>query len=233
MSKKIVALIVILLIVVVGVVATLLLQGNSNNENQSEENRNLIAETEDTQNNETINNVNTESNETETDTDTETDTQNGKALIVYFSQSGNTQTVANFIHEAVGGDIVRLETVKTYSSNYNDLLDEAQEEQRNNARPELKTKIENIEEYDTIFLGYPNWWGDMPMPLYTFLEEYDLSGKTIAPFVTSGGSGFSNTIRTIREYEPNANVVEGLSISGSSAGSSQDEVEEWTSSLGF
>ncbi len=231
MSKKIVALIVILLIIVVGVVSAVLLQGNSSNENQNEENRNLVAETEDTQNNETINNVNTESNET--DTDAEADTQNGKALIVYFSQSGNTQTVANFIHEAVGGDVVRLKTVKTYSSNYNDLLDEAQEEQRNNARPELKTKIDNIEEYDTIFLGYPNWWGDMPMPLYTFLEEYDLSEKTIAPFVTSGGSGFSNTIRTIREYEPNANVVEGLSISGSSAGSSQDEVEEWTSSLGF
>lgn len=231
MSKKIVALIVILLIIVVGVVVVMLLQRNSNNENQNEENRNLVAETEDTQNNETINNVNTESNEI--DTDAETDTQNGKALIVYFSQSGNTQTVANFIHEAVEGDIVRLETVKTYSSNYNNLLDEAQEEQRNNARPELKTKIDNIEEYDTIFLGYPNWWGDMPMPLYTFLEEYDLSGKTIAPFVTSGGSGFSNTIRTIREYEPNANVVEGLSISGSSAGSSQDEVEEWTNGLGF
>ena len=144
MSKKIVALIVILLIIVVGVVSAVLLQGNSSNENQNEENRNLVAETEDTQNNETINNVNTESNET--DTDAEADTQNGKALIVYFSQSGNTQTVANFIHEAVGGDVVRLKTVKTYSSNYNDLLDEAQEEQRNNARPELKTKIDNIEE---------------------------------------------------------------------------------------
>ena len=223
MSKKIVALIVILLIIVVGVAAAVLLQGNSNNENQNVGNRNLVAETENTQNNETINNVDTEENET----------QNGKTLILYFSQSGNTQTVANFIHKAVGGDIVRLETVKTYSSNYNDLLDEAQEEQRNNARPELKTKIENIEEYDTIFLGYPNWWGDMPMPVYTFLEEYDLSGKTIAPFVTSGGSGFSNTISTIKENEPNANVVEGLSISGSSAGNSQDEVEEWTNSLGF
>lgn len=208
MSKKIVALIIFVLIIIVGVVAIILLQVNSNN-----------------QKNEVINNLNTEGSKTEI--------QNGKTLILYFSQSGNTQKVANFIHEAVGGDIVRLETVKTYSSNYNDLLDEAQEEQRNNARPELKTKIDNIEEYSTIFLGYPNWWGDMPMPLYTFLEEYDLSGKTIAPFVTSGGSGFSNTISTIRENEPNANIVDGLSINGSSASKSQDEVEEWTNNLGF
>lgn len=208
MSKKIVALIIFVLIIIVGVVAIILLQVNSNN-----------------QKNEVINNLNTEGSKTEI--------QNGKTLILYFSQSGNTQKVANFIHEAVGGDIVRLETVKTYSSNYNNLLDEAQEEQRNNARPELKTKIDNIEEYSTIFLGYPNWWGDMPMPLYTFLEEYDLSGKTIAPFVTSGGSGFSNTISTIRENEPNANIVDGLSINGSSASKSQDEVEEWTNNLGF
>lgn len=208
MSKKIVALIIFVLIIIVGVVAIILLQVNSNN-----------------QKNEVINNLNTEGSKTEI--------QNGKTLILYFSQSGNTQKVANFIHEAVGGDIVRLETVKTYSDSYNDLLDEAQEEQRNNARPELKTKIDNIEEYSTIFLGYPNWWGDMPMPLYTFLEEYDLSGKTIAPFVTSGGSGFSNTISTIRENEPNANIVDGLSINGSSASKSQDEVEEWTNNLGF
>lgn len=225
MDKKIVALIVGLLIIVIGVFATMLLQGNDSNQNKNEENRNLVAETNNVQNKETINNVSTEGSNTET--------QNGKTLILYFSQSGNTQTVANFIHEAVGGDILRLETVKTYSSNYNDLLDEAQEEQNNNARPELKTKIDNIEEYSTIFLGYPNWWGDMPMPLYTFLEEYDLSGKTIAPFVTSGGSGFSNTISTIREKEPNANVVKGLSISGSSAENSQDEVEEWINNLGF
>lgn len=225
MDKKIVALIVVLLIIVIGVFATVLLQGNDSNQNKNEGNRNLVAETNNVQNKETINNVSTEGSNTET--------QNGKTLILYFSQSGNTQTVANFIHEAVGGDILRLETVKTYSSNYNDLLDEAQEEQNNNARPELKTKIDNIEEYSTIFLGYPNWWGDMPMPLYTFLEEYDLSGKTIAPFVTSGGSGFSNTISTIREKEPNANVVKGLSISGSSAENSQDEVEEWINNLGF
>lgn len=225
MDKKIVALIVVLLIIVIGVFATVLLQGNDSNQNKNEENRNLVAETNNVQNKETINNVSTEGSNTET--------QNGKTLILYFSQSGNTQTVANFIHEAVGGDILRLETVKTYSSNYNDLLDEAQEEQNNNARPELKTKIDNIEEYSTIFLGYPNWWGDMPMALYTFLEEYDLSGKTIAPFVTSGGSGFSNTISTIREKEPNANVVKGLSISGSSAENSQDEVEEWINNLGF
>lgn len=98
----------------------------------------------------------------------------GNTLILYFSMSGNTETVANYIHEEIGGDIVKLETVQTYPEDYDELVDYAREEQRDNARPELETTIENIEQYDTIFLGYPNWWGDMPMPIYSFLDQYDL-----------------------------------------------------------
>lgn len=94
----------------------------------------------------------------------------GNTLILYFSMSGNTETVANYIHEEIGGDIVKLETVQTYPEDYDELVDYAREEQRDNARPELETAIENIEQYDTIFLGYPNWWGDMPMPIYSFLD---------------------------------------------------------------
>lgn len=156
----------------------------------------------------------------------------GKSLILYFSISGNTETVANFIHDEVGGDILKLETVKTYKSDYDDLIDEAQEEQEKNERPELKTKI-NIAEYDIIFLGYPNWWGDMPMPLYTFLDDYDLSGKTIAPFITHGGSGLSATPTKIKKEEPNATVTEGLAVSGSNAKNSKSTVKDWLSKIGY
>lgn len=157
----------------------------------------------------------------------------GRTLIVYFSHTGNTENVANFIHEEVGGDIVKLEPVNAYTEDYDTLLDVAQEEQQSNARPELTTTIDNIDEYDTIFLGYPIWWGDCPMAIYTFLDKYDLSGKTIAPFCTSGGSGLSGTPRSIQSEEPNATVTEGLSVSDSRSSNSQSAVQSWLSEIGF
>ena len=228
MNSKVIALIVVIVILVIAGIAIALWM-NPNNQ----EGNNLAQGTENTAAGETVTQANAQ-DDAQVNAQDDTQTEEGsKTLIVYFSMSENTQTVANFIHEAIGGDIIRLETEQTYPSDYNELLDVAQEEQSNNARPALKTKIDNINEYDTIFLGYPNWWGDMPMPIYTFLDNYDLSGKTIAPFVTSGGSGFSGTIETIKEAEPNANVTEGLSINGSSAESSQSSVNEWVSNLGF
>lgn len=161
------------------------------------------------------------------------DLEAGNVLIVYFSETGNTETVANIIHDNVGGDIVKLETTNAYPSNYDELVDYAQQEQQDDARPELSTAIENIEQYDTIFLGYPNWWGDMPMALYTFLDTYDLSGKTIAPFITHGGSGLSGTPENIQEEELNATVTEGLAIDGDEASDSSKDVVEWLNSLGF
>lgn len=160
----------------------------------------------------------------------ESDLEAGNVLIVYFSQTGNTETVANIIHDNVGGDIVKLETTEAYPSDYDELVDYAQQE---DARPELSTVIENIEQYDTIFLGYPNWWGDMPMAIYTFLDTYDLSGKTIAPFITHGGSGLSGTPENIQEEELNATVTEGLAIDGDEASDSSEDVVEWLNSLGF
>lgn len=157
----------------------------------------------------------------------------GNTLILYFSMSGNTETVANYIHEEIGGDIVKLETVQTYPEDYDELVDYAREEQRDNARPELETTIENIEQYDTIFLGYPNWWGDMPMPIYSFLDQYDLSNKTIAPFITHGGSGLSGTPANIANEEPDAVVTEGLAINGDAVDDCQDEVNEWLNELNF
>ena len=163
----------------------------------------------------------------------ESDLEAGNVLIVYFSQTGNTETVANIIHDNVGGDIVKLETTEAYPSEYDELVDYAQQEQQEDARPELSTVIENIEQYDTIFLGYPNWWGDMPMAIYTFLDTYDLSGKTIAPFITHGGSGLSGTPENIQEEELNASVTEGLAIDGDEASDSSEDVVEWLNSLGF
>ena len=163
----------------------------------------------------------------------ESDLEAGNVLIVYFSQTGNTETVANIIHDNVGGDIVKLETTEAYPSDYDELVDYAQQEQQEDARPELSTVIENIEQYDTIFLGYPNWWGDMPMAIYTFLDTYDLSGKTIAPFITHGGSGLSGTPENIQEEELNASVTEGLAIDGDAASDSSEHVVDWLNGLGF
>lgn len=244
MNKKAVALIVLIIVLVIAGIAIVVgLSQNSENTNnlaQNESNTGSQVNTEEV--GQTANNgtdTNTVSNEiantnTNTITNEETSTSTEeKILVVYFSQTGNTETVANFIHEAVGGDIVKLETEQTYTSDYNELLDVAQEERRNNARPALRTQINNIDEYDTIFLGYPIWWGDMPMPIYTFLDNYDLSGKTIAPFVTSGGSGLSGTPQDIQSEEPNATVTGGLSIRDNNVESSQSSVEQWLSQIGF
>ena len=113
------------------------------------------------------------------------------------------------------------------------LLDIAQEEQANGARPAIAETVENFEQYDTVYFGFPNWWGDMPMILYTFLDEYDFSGKTIAPFVTSGGSGFSGSIGTIERMEPEAAVTEGLSLGSSQAAEPAAAVTEWLAANGL
>ena len=228
MNKKIIALvIVIILLVILGGIAFWVTNNNQESTNNETENNTLNEQTDD-------NNVNNAININTTDTENGNEnTETGRVLVLYFSQSGNTKAVANFIHNAVGGDIVKLETETPYPSDYDELVDYAQEEQRENARPALSTKIDNIDEYDTIFLGYPNWWGDMPMPIYTFLDEYDLSEKTIAPFITHGGSGLSGTPENIKKEEPNATVTEGLAVNGSSSRNSQSTVNNWLAEIGF
>lgn len=154
-----------------------------------------------------------------------------KSLIVYFSHSGNTESVAKEIQSQTGADIFKIVPATPYTTDYDTLLDVAQNEKRSNARPAISGTIENLDDYDIIYLGYPNWWADMPMVVYTFLDTYDLSGKTIAPFVTSGGSGFSNTINTIKSMEPNAAVADGLAIRDSVAGNPASAVSEWLETL--
>lgn len=154
-----------------------------------------------------------------------------KALVVYFSHSGNTESVAKEIQSQTGADIFEIVPATPYTTDYNTLLDVAQNEKRDNARPAISGTVENLDDYDIIYLGFPNWWADMPMVLYTFLDTYDLSGKTIAPFVTSGGSGFSNTISTIKSMEPNATITDGLAIRDSAAGNPASAVSGWLEKL--
>lgn len=147
---------------------------------------------------------------------------------------GNNEYVAQIIQRETGGDLFSIETIQEYPTTHDPLLEYAYNEHAENARPELATKIENPDNYDVIFLGYPNWNADLPMPLYTFLEEYDFSGKTIIPFTTHGGSGFSRTIQTISELQPNATVAsDGLSISRNSVVRAEGEVVEWVNGLGL
>lgn len=147
---------------------------------------------------------------------------------------GNNQYLAQLIQQETGGDLFRIETVQEYPGTHDALLDFAYTELTENARPALASQIENPDNYDVIFLGYPNWNSDLPMPLYTFLETYDFSGKTIIPFTVHGGSRFSRTIETIQQLQPDAAVMEdGLAISRGDAADAQDVVTDWVAGLGI
>lgn len=147
-------------------------------------------------------------------------------------RQGNTEYTARIIQETVGGDLFRIETVQDYPLDHDPLVDQAADEQDENLRPELAGHIENLERYDTIILGFPNWWGDLPMPVYSFLEEYDFGAKTIIPFVTHGGSGFSDTRNTISKLQPGAFVSDNtLSLSRNDVAESEDEIRQWAESL--
>ncbi len=161
------------------------------------------------------------------------DADSGASVVVKDEEVlGNMEYMALTIQDAIGGDLFRIETKEAYPLDHEPLVDQAVEEQDENARPELAAHIENPDQYDTILLGYPNWWGDMPQPLFTFLEEYDFSGKTIIPFNSHGGSGFSNTIEEIKELQPDANISdEGLSISRDKVADSVQDVTDWAKSL--
>lgn len=146
---------------------------------------------------------------------------------------GNTELIADWIHQEVGGDLFSIRTVNQYSSDYDETVRQGEYENRINARPQLATRISRMADYNFVFLGFPNWAYDMPMVIYTFLETYDLSGKTIIPFNTHGGSGFSDALRIIRSLEPGAIVLEGLSIFDSRTLQSRQSVNNWLGRLGF
>lgn len=160
--------------------------------------------------------------------------EDNSAVVINGKVLGNTQYVAQLIQEQTGADIFRIVPEKPYPTNHRLLVDLAKEEQNQNARPAIAGKIENPGAYDTIFIGYPNWWGDMPMILYTFLEQYDFSGKTIIPFCTHGGSGFSRTIQTIQDKQPGATVIrDGYSLSRNRMERAPSGVAEWLKEIGL
>ena len=162
-------------------------------------------------------------------------------LIVYYSRKGenywngsiknlkkgNTEIVAEFIQKAVGGDMFEVDTVKPYPADYYACTDEAKKELREHARPEITGYVEDISKYDVIFVGYPNWWGQMPMCMCTFLEHYDLTGKKIVPFCTNEGSGMGSSERQLKQVCKGANVTQGLAIHGAEAAQSESEVAAW------
>lgn len=159
----------------------------------------------------------------------------GASIVIRENEKlGNTEYVAKLIQQTVGGDLFRIETVDEYPLDHDTLVDQAADEQDENKRPELSGHVENFDQYETVILGFPNWWADLPMPVYTFLEEYDFGAKTIIPFVTHGGSGFSGTINTISQLQPGAHVSENtLSLSRNSVADSEAAVVEWAQSLGL
>ncbi len=145
---------------------------------------------------------------------------------------GNTEVVAWMIQEATGGDSFRIEAVKPYPEDYFETTDVAKEEQRANARPELTSRLENMDAYDVIFVGYPNWWGTMPMPVFTFLEGYNFAGKTIVPFCTHEGSGLGRSVADIKALCPQSTTLEGLAVPGGNVKNAQNEVSAWLRELG-
>lgn len=151
----------------------------------------------------------------------------GNVLIAYFSWGGNTRGIAEEIQRQTGAELFEIEMVTPYSTDYNTVLDQAQEAQNNQDRPELSTHVEDMDQYDTILLGYPNWWASIPMPVASFLEEYDFTGKTIVPFCSHGGGRFGQSLTAITKLVPDAVLGEGLAISYSGGSTLSDDVATW------
>ena len=150
------------------------------------------------------------------------------------SAVGRVRALADMIEAETGGELFSIQTQTVDPADGGELIDFAAEEQDQNVRSELTSHIENLEQYDTIFIGYPNWWYDMPMALYSFFEEYNFSGKTIIPFNTHNGSRFSNTIQTIEQLEPNATVMEdGFTVSEQNVADAGEDVAAWLDGLGY
>lgn len=157
----------------------------------------------------------------------------GNILIAYFSWSGNTEAVAGMIQEEVGGDLFEIAPAEPYTEDYDTLLEIAQAEQQEEARPELAAQVENWDSYDVIFVGYPNWWSDAPMAVYTFLESYDFTGKTLIPFNTSASGGFGRSLSGIEESAAGAEILEGFTVTSGQVEGAQEDVSAWISGLGL
>lgn len=236
MNKRvIVGIIIVIIVIIVVVLGYMFLNSNKST----------------TENNESIENLQLNKDENEIENEKENQNTIGldkKIIIAYFSlpetngsakedstitvngeNLGNTQYVANLIQEYTGAEVFRIEAVKEYNtSDHQALIDDAKKEQKDNSRPEIKNKINNFDEYDTIFIGYPIWWSDLPQILYTFLESYDFTGKNVILFSTNGGSGLSGTVSTIKNKLSSANVNENaFTLNRNNMEEAPKEVEIW------
>ena len=170
-----------------------------------------------------------------------------KTLIAYFSHAGqnyshgsirnlpvgNTEVAAKKIHAMIDSDLFYIDTVQKYPDDHMKKIEIAKKEFSENARPELTAHVENMDDYDTVIVAFPNWWTTMPMALFTFLESYDFSKKTICPLITHGGSGFSNSLNDIRKVCPDAKIAEGLAVNGDDVQNCDREVEKWLKKIGL
>lgn len=169
--------------------------------------------------------------ETSTKGDTKMDKDNKKVLVVYYSLSGNTRAVAKEIQKYTGGDTFELKTVESYPTSYRAQTEQAKKEIQEGYKPALKEKINNIDQYDVIFVGSPCWWSTYAPAVSTFLADYNLEGKTIIPFMTHGGSGLGNTMSNIKKDAPKSTIINGLAIRGSNADNSEAEVKKFIDNL--
>jgi len=154
-------------------------------------------------------------------------------LVAYFTHSGNTRTVADRIAQATGAELFRIEAAHAYPTDYDAVVEVAREELRKGRRPALRGALPDLSAHEVLFLGFPNWWATMPMPVFTFLEGLDLEGKTILPYCTHEGSGMGRSVADIRKLCPGAKVLEGLAIRGSRVGMATSAVEEWIARAGL
>lgn len=169
-----------------------------------------------------------------TNPDNMTTEEANSTVVINGEVLGNTQYMAYVIQETTGADIFRIEPETPYPTDHTTLVAQARKEQAQSFRPALKANVQNLEDYDVVFVGYPNWWGNMPMIMYSFFEQNDFSGKTIIPFNTHGGSGFSSTVSTIAGLEPNATVSQnGKSISRNSIQEARHDIIDWVTGLGY
>lgn len=160
-----------------------------------------------------------------------TESDENKILIAYFSWSGTTKQLAEMIAEDTGGELFEIVPETPYTTDYNEALDIAQEEQRSNARPVIANTVDNWEDYDTVFIGYPNWWNDAPMIVLSFLESYDCGGKTLVPFNTSGGSRFGRSLDSLAKSAPGATFLDGFETTN--IGGARSDVTAWINGLGL